>query len=430
MSAIDRRSFVGGSAAALTAASLSAPALAQSAPSKITIVSHRVHKGTSTEGEGGDITAEWRARHGVELEWVTLDLNAIHDRSFREASLSSTEVGLAFLLNARAVPEAIELFAPLDELHAAEPIEDIDDISQGMLDAFRLNGTMHGVPYRQAVNAFHFNTALIEEAGLSGPPQVIEEFYDAAAALTYTRPDGMRVHGWGFQADNYSDHVRLARAFGGDFITEQYECLADGPGMIEALTLTQRMFEEGMIPQTITAMKQADVITAMQTGQVAMSVFPFGRTVLFNREGESRFPGAFDLALPLASREMVERGEVLSTAEFWAMTIPNNYPHKELAWSLIRELSTKEAAVRSALNGNGPVRPSAYADPRIQAGIPYAALEATALAQARVPMPAFSRAAEAKDIFIEEMQASLVGLKSPEEAGQEMAARIRPLLPA
>lgn len=436
MAKLDRRQVLGGtlSAGAVVVGSgvlgFPRPAIAQGKPEKITIVSHRVHRGTSTDGKGGDITKAWREKHGVELEWVTLDLNGIHDRAFREASLGNTEVGICFVLNARAVPEVIGLFEPLDDLNGANPVEDIGDISQGMLDAYRLEGKLHGIPFRQAVNAFHYNTALMEEAGLSGPPKVIEEFRDAAAKLTFTRSDGMKVHGWGFQADNYSDHVRLARAFGGDLVNEQYECLADGEGMIKALELTRDMFAEGMIPQTITAMKQADVITAMQTGQVAMSVFPFGRTVLFNREGESKFPGAFELDLPLASQAMVDRGEVLSTAEFWGMMIPKNYAHKELAWSLIQEMSTKENTVRAALNGNGPVRPSAYSDDRIRSGLSYAELEARALQHARVPMPAFSDAAKAKDIFIEEMQASLLGLKSPADAGADMASRIRPLLPS
>lgn len=436
MTRIDRRTLLRGAAAAGAVATLGAPfsfpapAIGQGKPEKITIVSHRVHRASATEGEGGDITADWRARNGVELEWVTLDLNAIHDRSFREASLNSTEMGLAFVLNARAVPEAIELFAPLEELAAAAPIEDIGDISEGMIDTFRLGGKMHGIPFRQAVNGFHYNTALMEEVGMAAPPASIEEFYDAAKKLTFTSAAGDRVNGWGFQADNYSDHVRLARALGGDFIDENYVCHADGEGFIESLRLTRRMFEEGIIPRNITAMKQADVITAMQTGRLGMSVFPFGRTVIFNDPTDSAYPGKVEVGLPLASREMIAEGKVLSTAEFWGMMIPRNYPHKELVWSLIQELSTKENTVRAALNGNGPVRASAYADERIKSGLSYADLEALALTHARVPMPAFSKAAEAKDIFIEEMQASLLGFKPPEDAGADMANRIRPLLPS
>jgi multiple sugar transport system substrate-binding protein len=126
---------------------------------------------------------------------------------------------------------------------------------------------------------------------------------------------------------------------------------------------------------------------------------------------------------------MLARGELVSTAEFWSMMIPKNSKYKELAWSLMREISTKENTVEAAINGNGPVRASAYADARLIEKVPYAALEAQALKAAHVPMPAFNKAAEAKDIFVEEMQAAMLGLQSPEVSGKNMTKRIQPLLP-
>ena len=65
----------------------------------------------------------------------------------------------------------------------------------------------------------------------------------------------------------------------------------------------------------------------------------------------------------------------------WAMAIPRNGRNKERAWSLIRYLSTRESTIAETLNGNGPVRPSAYEDARVKALIPYAAAEKEALAQ-------------------------------------------------
>ena len=47
--------------------------------------------------------------------------------------------------------------------------------------------------------------------------------------------------------------------------------------------------------------------------------------------------------------------------------IPSNAPDKQLAWSLIKELSSVESTIRAAVNGNGPVRMSAYDDPRVTA---------------------------------------------------------------
>jgi multiple sugar transport system substrate-binding protein len=42
----------------------------------------------------------------VGIDWVTLDTGPLHERLFREASLGSTSVDMAFLLNTRATPNA------------------------------------------------------------------------------------------------------------------------------------------------------------------------------------------------------------------------------------------------------------------------------------------------------------------------------------
>ena len=185
----------------------------------MTVVSHQVHKLVLTEGAGGDVTAPWREAHGTDLEWITLDLNAIHDRLFREASLSDSEVSFGFLVNARSTPDALQLFEPLDDFMASEPIEDLEDIAPGMRQLDEVEGKTYGIPFRQATAGLHYNEALLEERGLSGPPKSIEEFADYARKLTYTRDDGTNVYGFAYEAQNYSNVVNIARAWGGAFIT-------------------------------------------------------------------------------------------------------------------------------------------------------------------------------------------------------------------
>ncbi|MBI3507408.1 MAG: extracellular solute-binding protein [Proteobacteria bacterium] len=428
MAHMDRRQFVAGALAGTSLATLRARDAAAQARTKLTLISHRVHQQTATEGPAGDVIKPWTDKANASLEWVTLDLNAIHDRVFREAGLAASDVAVDFVLNTRAVPEVMGLFESLEPYLAREPIDDFGDISTGMVQAFMHKGARYGIPFRHAVNALHYNDAFLKERGFDRPPVVIEELLDYARKLTYTRPDGIKVHGYGFQADNYSEVVNMARAFGGDFITDERKCVADQPGMIKALSLLRTMYAEGLIPKNITAMKQNDLITAMQTGQIAMTYFPYGRTVLFNDPKSSKFPGAFKLALLLVGRDQLAKGEVISSAEFWSMMIPRNARNKELAWGLIRELSTRENTIKTAINGNGPVRASAYDDPRLKELVSYAALEAKALKAARVPMPAFAKAAEAKDIFVEEMQAALLGLQKPEESAKNITRRIQPLL--
>ena len=123
------------------------------------------------------------------------------------------------------------------------------------------------------------------------------------------------------------------------------------------------------------------------------------------------------------------RDSAPAKTEFWAMCIPKSARNKAIAWSLIKELSSKENTLKAALNGNGPVRASTYKDARFAGNVPYAAAEAATLKVARVPIPAFDNAAKAGDIFVEELQAAVLGRKGVALAMDDVARRVKPLLP-
>ena len=112
------------------------------------------------------------------------------------------------------------------------------------------------------------------------------------------------------------------------------------------------------------------------------------------------------------------------------MFIPKNAKRKDLAWSFIKAMTSKEATLKAALNGNGPVRASTYADQSFAGTVPYAAEELKVLKVARVPLPAFDEAARAGDLFKEEAEAAVLGMKTPEEAMASLVKRVQPLLPA
>ena len=113
----------------------------------------------------------------------------------------------------------------------------------------------------------------------------------------------------------------------------------------------------------------------------------------------------------------------------WYLVIPKNSQHKQLAWSLIKALSSPDATVREALNGNGPTRPAAYKDQRIMAANPFAAAEAESVAAARLAFPGFDKVQEAQDILSEEGDAMLLGRQTAEQAAKNTQVRIEVLLP-
>jgi multiple sugar transport system substrate-binding protein len=187
------------------------------------------------------------------------------------------------------------------------------------------------------------------------------------------------------------------------------------------------LFKNNEMPRNVVNMKTEDVITFMQQGRGAMTNQPFNRTFNYNDAKASKFPGQFDV-MPLPTG--IDGKPIPAKTSVWAMAIPKNAPRKELSYSLLRHLSLPESTVLEALNGNGPVRPSAYADPRVQKLVPYAASEAEALKTARLVVPGFPNNAKAMDMFIEEMGAVLLGTKEPQKAMTDLAGRVRPLLPS
>ncbi len=153
---------------------------------------------------------------------------------------------------------------------------------------------------------------------------------------------------------------------------------------------------------------------------------PFNRYVNYNDPKASKYAGKIAVvSLPLA----VDGKPMAAKTSVWAMANPRNGRNKERAWSLIKHLSLRENTILATLNGNGPVRPSAYEDAKVKALIPYAAAEKEALASAKLVVPGFANAAKAMDVFIEELGYAMLGSKDPQAAMNEVKKRVQPLLP-
>ncbi len=416
---------------AAAAALAATPALAQ--PRKFVIMSHAVHRNVNTQGRGGDNTAEWRRRTGLEIEWLTFGVEAVHERLFREAQLAQGAVDMAFVLERYGGPHSAPLFEDLRPFQAADPIENFAEISPSMVRAHTHRDRMVGIPFRHATHGFFYNKALMRERGVERVPETFEEIIAAADRLSFARGDGSRVAGYAMSMDDPSSLVDIIRAHGGDFITPDYRFVADQPPAIAAITLIRDWYRRQVLPRNVMTFKTEEVITAMQQGRAALTNQPFGRLVNYNHPQQSRFPGEIEVVnLPMmASAANGQRGALVpAKTSVWAMAIPRNARDKQLAWSLIKELSSVENTIRAAVNGNGPVRMSAYDDPRVRALVPYADMERRVLPTAGLTLPGFEQAGRAMDIFMEDVQRVMLGQLEPLAGMRACKARIEPLLPS
>ena len=403
----------------------STPAFAQAKPDKLVVMSHAVHKGAVTGEKGGDSSAEWQKKNGVGVEWLTFGVEAVHARVYREASLSSGTVDIAFILERYSGPQVARLFEDLGEYQKRDPIEDFEEISAGMRTAHTHKGKLIAIPFRHATHGLLYNQVYFKERGVDAPPKTMEALLELAEKMSYTRADGTVVHGFITSFDDPSGVVDLMRAFGGDFITSDYKFVADSPGSIKVVTLLRNFFQKGILPKNVFTFKTEEVITMMQQGRAAMTNQPFGRFFNYNDAKQSKFPGEFKVTtIPSAGG-----GIAPAKTSVWGMAIPANSKNKQLAWTLIKELSSKKATVAQAINGNGPVRVSAYKDEGVRKLVPYADDEAAVLRNARSTVPGFENTQKAMDFFMEEIQQAMLGTKAPEQAMADLKKRVEPLLP-
>ncbi|MCW1934887.1 ABC transporter substrate-binding protein [Pararhodobacter zhoushanensis] len=395
----------------------------------LNILSHAVHERVLGTAEG-DLLAEWKAANDASLSFTTFDSNPLQDRLFREASLPETEYSVGYLIDNRPTSDIAALFEPLGPLNDANPIEDFGDIAPGLIQGMTVDGNLIGIPVRHATQALFYNEALLEEAGISAPPQTLEELVEQANQLTFTSSAGTPVTGMVLASDLAVFPVMFARAFGGDFITHDFQLVPDRAAMEQGLSVLRGLFEAGALPRSYAATRNDDMVTWMQQGRAAFTVLPFARFAQLNNPEQSNFAGRIK-AIPFPGSSTLPAGTPMSAVvEAWAMVIPRNATDKELAWSYIREVASKRVTLGMALNGNGPVRVSSYADPALMQANAVAEIEAAVLADARGAFPPFPEAARAQATMLEEVQLAVLGRKSVTDAVGAIIDRVGPMMPA
>ena len=383
--------------------------------------------GGAVKSFGADIAQEWADKHNVQLEYIGLSVDPHHTRLFQEASLAESQVDVSIILSRFLNDNIVNLFEPLDGYQASDPLEDIDGISAGLRGALTYGGELYGVPFRHATEALHINTALMKERGITEFPKTFEEVLANAEKLTFKRDDGTQVNGLIFEGPTVASLAEYYRNFGAEFITTDMQVAVDSPEMIAAVEQLKKFYDDGVLPRGfLNFIPPEDATGMMQQGRAAMVFSPFGRTVNYASPEASKYPN--DMAV-IAVPPRAGQAAPATKTEFWAYVIPRNSHNKELAWDFIKYMSSFESTVRSAVQyGNGPVRPAAYADPRVKEKIPYAEAEAEAIANATPPLPGFAKGAQAADLFTEAVQSVLIGSVSAEEAMRNLAAETRPLL--
>ena len=240
-----------------------------------------------------------------------------------------------FMLEAFWAPPltGYDTLLPLDDFIAADPEFDLGDFEPAMLDAFRRDGKLYGIPKDYSTLVLFYNPEMLAEAGFDRPPETWEELAHYAEKLTLdTNGDG-RIDQTGFGLVDGLEYVLpFIWQNGSRLIGEDGEPNLDDPALIETLEYLQTMRRKGhaRLPSEIGAAWNMD---GMGRERVAMSMSGLW-AVNFMDETFADVP--YKVApLPLGK-------EQASIAYVVGYVIPKNANNPEKAWRLLRYLTSKE----------------------------------------------------------------------------------------
>ena len=309
------------------------------------------------------------------------------------------------------------------DLLATPPEDVISDIRQsypeGTINGASFNDQLWGYPTEVNVWQLLYNKQLLEDAGVTNPPETWEEFREAAAAVTEQGTPGLvLLEGW----DSGVVHpwTSLLWSNGGEYVDEDAsEALFNSQEGVETLQLQLDMINDG---SAITStLEDADFLN----GQGAMTFMPnfYGADLRAGMQGGIENVG-------VAPIPHTEGNESTALQYEWLWGVSQASQHQEEAWRFLNWLNTPRSGDGAASSPMGdflttglnaiPGRTSDQEAHQDVLGDPFVAPFVEALETARTE-PIIGGAQEVKTALQTQIESAWAGQKTPDQALNDAA---------
>ncbi len=294
------------------------------------------------------IGPEYTAQTGVEVEFIELPHDNMHERFVQESISRSGAIDIY-----NADQPWISEFAsrgwiePLDDLISDE---DRADFLSSALDASSYQGKLYAIPYFIHTPIVFYRTDLFEEAGFS-VPTTWEEYREAAKKLTDPETG---VYGTIIEAKQATEPVtHLVDWYfqnGAEFVDGEGNVVVDSPEAKEVFEfLLEMMYEDQSVMPGSVGYDNADAHNLFMQGKVAMiKNWPYMYAMARDPE-QSLVSDDFAIARQPA-------GKYDSTAVWtWGFAISSSSRNKEAAWDFIQWATSAENLAQMGIQNLMPV---------------------------------------------------------------------------
>ena len=318
--------------------------------------------------------------------------------------------------------------APLDDYF---PPEDQAEFLSGLLHAAEYNGKLYAVPLY--INGIHlyYRKDLLAKYGFEPPKTWEELIHQAKVILQGERNPALRgfVSMWAKIEGLFMNYLAFLWGAGGQFFDAEGNVAFNGPEGVKALqTMVDMLYTHKIAPESILTYRPDDARVLFQQGRaVFMVVQDFVWPLITGPDSPVRDKVDFTRVPYFEGHPDAKT----TTLGGWLLAINANSRYKGEAAQLIRFLTSHEAQLRMAVvTGSLPARAAVYQDPRLIEAFPQALKQYAdfAVGDVRPSVVAGSKYPQLSDIMQVQITAALYRQKTPQQALNDAAARIRALL--
>ena len=388
-----------------------------------------------TESPAGDIIREQLARYEELHPNVKIELQAVPTAD-RNDKLMAMILGGEMPDIVHMNEEGLATFTPMNCLEPLnEYLEADEDLSEqlipAMVDMTTKDGLIYAIPHFASTHVLLYNADHFRATGLDpdDPPETWAELVDYAKKLTVDTDGDGEIDQWGMGimgAKVVSINYRywwLLWGAGGDILNEDMTAsLLDSEASEKAIEFYTNLYlKEKVVPPGVTDVDYTTVINDFTAGKTSMTVDgPWQISSI--REGNP------DIDLRAAVLPVMEEGYPKATTGGGGfLGVSAQSENKEIAWDIIRFLSSAENQWEYASEGNFLPCRQDVSDRVMAEGDPLMGEFTKALAYTRLT-PAIPQMTGISNLLAEELQFVLIGEKTPHEAAQSLGQRATALL--
>jgi ABC-type glycerol-3-phosphate transport system substrate-binding protein len=282
-------------------------------------------------------------------------------------------------------------------------------------------GRLLGMPWTTASIGMVYNPTLLASVGYKEPPSTVAEFEDCLAKLRAKDKDLIPYALSTKDATATADFGPWLWTFGGSVFDDKGQIVVDSKAGVDTLAWYKKLADNGYIKANMSRFDARQLFAQGKVGFYDDAIMARGIA-----QSNGVKPEALDATIRPMLRPVVKAGIAPSSAMWGHLLVifKKSANQAKAAEFLKHVISERESIMYFETSGMLPVMKSALANPKVTSNIWAKSWSAITSTGRNNEFMLYANNAELTNIVSEEVQAVIIGKKTPEKAAADMKSRL------